>query len=140
MRKNKVRINDLPNYALDEIEVMLGISFERAREINALTTFQKIPSIGIKFAKDLISMGYHSIEELRGKDGAELSEEFEIQKGYWIDPCVEDQFRLVVYYAETHDNSKNWWDFSDARKKFRCKNGYSTQRPKRSWYDQYINR
>jgi hypothetical protein len=135
LKVNKVRIKDLPDYALDEIEVLLGVTYERAREICALIEFQTIPSIGIKFAEDLISMGYYSISELKGKDGAGLTQDFESLKGYWIDPCVEDQFRLVVHYAETGDTTKNWWDFTAERKKFRLENGNSSNRPQRAWHE-----
>ena len=135
MRKNKIRLCDLPNYALDELEVLLDTTSVRAREIGALMDFQSIKTIGIKFAEDLISLGYYSINELKEKDPAKLTEEFEILKGYWIDPCVEDQFRLVVYHANTNDNTKNWWDFTEERKKFRIENGYPTSRPKKPWYE-----
>lgn len=139
LRFNKVRIKDISNFAVDELEVMLGVSFNRAKEIYALTEFQMIPSIGCKFAEDLISLGYYSINELQGKDGAKLTEEFEMLKGYWIDPCVEDQFRLVVYYANTKDGSKKWWDFTSDRKKYRYENGYPTERPKKAWDEELKN-
>ncbi|HCT30672.1 MAG TPA: Pathogenicity locus [Bacteroidales bacterium] len=135
MRVNKIAIKDIPNYAVDEIEVLLGISSERAREIYALIEFQMIPSIGIRFAEDLISMGYYSINDLKGKDGAMLTDEFELLKGYWIDPCVENQFRLAVHYANTGDNSKKWWDFTEERKKFRLENGYPSSRPQKAWHE-----
>ena len=138
MRKNKIRLCDLSNYALDELEVLLGITYERAREINALMAFQSIKTIGIKFAEDLISMGFYSIDELKGKDPAKLTEEFESLKGYWIDPCVEDQFRLVVYHANTTNNNKMWWDFTEERKKFRKENGHPTSRPTKPWYENIL--
>lgn len=135
LRRNNVHISDLPNYALDELEVLMEITYERAREIGALIEFQSIKTIGIKFAEDLISLGYYSINELKGKNPAKLTEEFELLKGYWIDPCVEDQFRLVVYHANTYDKNKNWWDFTEERKKFRHENGYPTSRPVKPWYE-----
>ena len=135
MKINKVRIKDIPNYAADELEVLLGVSVERAKEILALIEFQSIPSVGIKFAEDLVSMGYYSIADLKGKDGVKLTEDFELLKGYWIDPCVEDQFRLVVYYAETNDKSKKWWDFTEERKRYRLENGYPKTRPQKAWHE-----
>lgn len=135
MRVNKITIKDIPNYAADELEVLLGVSPKRAREIYALIEFQIIPSIGIRFAEDLISMGYYSINDLKGKDGAKLTDEFELLKGYWIDPCVEDQFRLAVHYANTGDNSKKWWDFTEERKKYRLEMGYPSNRPKKAWHE-----
>ena len=135
LKQNKIKLSDITDYAVDELEVILGVSFERVREIYALVEFQSIPSVGIRFAEDLVSLGYYSIDELKGKDGALLTNEFELLKEYWIDPCVEDQFRLVVYYAKTKDSSKNWWNFTDERKKYRTENGYPTNRPTKAWHE-----
>jgi hypothetical protein len=135
LRKAKIKISDLRNYSADEIESLLNCSSNRAKELFALAEFQKIPSIGIKFAEDLVFMGYYSLEELRDKDGAALNDEFEQKKGYWIDPCVEDQFRLAVYFANTGDYSKNWWDFTAERKEYRATNGYPPSRPAKAWFE-----
>src|SRR5882762_725566 len=116
LKRSKVSVKDIRNYTVDELEVLLGASAKRAKEVHALAEFQTIQSVGIRFAEDLISLGYYSVDELKGKDGAKLTDKFEKLKGYWIDPCVEDQFRLVVHYANTNDNSKNWWDFTTERK------------------------
>jgi hypothetical protein len=60
---------------------------------------------------------------------------YERKKGFTVDPCVEDQFRLVVYYANTHDAKKTWWDFTEERKKFRLENGYPADRPTKAWHE-----
>ncbi|GAB5523033.1 MAG: hypothetical protein Roseis2KO_09050 [Roseivirga sp.] len=135
LRKNKVKISQLPDYAVDELEVLLGATAERARELYALAEFQTIPSIGIKFAEDLVFLGYYSIAELKGQDGAKLTDAYELKKGFWIDSCVEDQFRLAVHYANTGDASRTWWSFTNERKAFRAKNGYPENRPETCWYD-----
>ena len=134
LRKNKVKTADLTDYAIDELEVLLGITTTRAEEIHALAEFQTIPSIGIKFAEDLVFLGYHSVSELKDKDGAKLTDEYERKKGYWIDPCVEDQFRLIVNFANTNDASKKWWDFTEERKMYRFENGYPADRPQKAWH------
>lgn len=135
LRKHKIKLAHLLDYGVDELEVLLDIPTERAREIHALAEFQTVPSIGIKFAEDLVFLGYYSLAELKGKDGATLTDEFERKKGYWIDPCVEDQFRLVVHFANTNDASKMWWDFTPARKDYRTANGYPASRPKLAWHE-----
>jgi len=106
LKKNKVKIADILNYAYEELEVILNVPPERVKEIYALAAFQTVPSIGIKFAEDLVFLGYYSLKELKDKDGAKLTNEYEQKKGHWIDPCVEDQFRLVVNFAKTHDATK----------------------------------
>jgi hypothetical protein len=135
LRALKVRIADIPGYSSGELCEMLQTDPLRARHIHALAEFQVIPSIGIQFAKDLVSMGYYSLEELSGRDGARLVEEFEFLNGYWIDPCMEDQCRLVVHYAMHHDKNLRWWDFTEERKKYRAEHGYPENRPGKAWYE-----
>ncbi|HEY0299175.1 MAG TPA: helix-hairpin-helix domain-containing protein [Arachidicoccus sp.] len=132
LRKNKIKIANILDFATDELEVLLNATNERAKEIYALAEFQTVPSVGIKFAEDLVFLGYYSLKELKHKDGAKLTDEYEHKKGYWIDPCVEDQFRLVVYFANTKDATKTWWDFTEERKKFRAENGYPKRRPQKA--------
>ena len=103
LRTNNVRKAKILDFASDELEKLLEVSEERAKEIYALADFQQIPSIGIKFAKDLLYLGYHSVEELEGKNGAKLTDAYEKKKGFKTDPCVEDQFRLAVDFAKKQE-------------------------------------
>ena len=135
LRKNKIKIANILDFATDELEVLLNSTTERAKEIYALAEFQTVPSVGIKFAEDLVFLGYYSLNELKNKNGATLTDEYELKKGYWTDPCVEDQFRLVVNFANTNDTNKTWWNFTEERKKFRTENGYPENRPKKAWFE-----
>jgi hypothetical protein len=135
LRKHKIKMANILDFAVDELEVLLQTSPERAKEIHALAEFQTVPSVGIKFAEDLVFLGYYSLDELKDQDGAKLTDAYELKKGYWTDPCVEDQFRLIVHYANTADRNKTWWDFTAARKKFRAENGYPKSRPQLAWFD-----
>lgn len=135
LRKNKIKIANILDFATDELEVLLNSTTERAKEIYALAEFQTVPSVGIKFAEDLVFLGYYSLNELKQKDGAKLTDEYEQKKGYWVDPCVEDQFRLIVNFANTNDTNKTWWDFTEERKKFRIENGYPKSRPQKAWFE-----
>ena len=135
LKKNGLTISRLSEFAADEISVLLITSKQRAKEISALITFQTIPSIGPKFAHDLISLGYHSIDDLQDKDGATLFDELERKQGFWTDPCVEDQFRLAVYHAQYGVSKKNWWDFTAERKTYRAKYGYPDERPAKAWHE-----
>lgn len=135
LRSNKIRIRDLVNYQVEELQLLLDVPAIRAMEICALVEFQSVPSIGIKFARDLISLGYYSLDELKDMDGAKLLDELELSTGTWIDPCVEDQCRLVVHFAIERDDQLNWWDFTEERKKYRIENGYPANRPKKAWFD-----
>ncbi|MGB3180770.1 MAG: helix-hairpin-helix domain-containing protein [Cyclobacteriaceae bacterium] len=135
LRQRRIRMADIPDYAVDELSVILDVPYDRAREVHALAEFQTVPSIGIRFAEDLVFMGYYSLQELKGRDGATLTDEYEQKKGYWIDPCVEDQFRLVVHYTRTADATKTWWDFTEERKRYRLENGYPDSRPAAAWHE-----
>ena len=135
LRQHKIKIANILDFATDELEVLLNATNERVKEIYALAEFQTVPSIGIKFAEDLVFLGYYSLKELKQIDGVKLIDEYERKKGYWVDPCVEDQFRLVVNFANTNDTKKTWWDFTAERKKFRAENGYPKSRPKKAWFE-----
>ncbi len=135
LRKNKIKMSGIRNLATDELAVLLNVSTDRAKEIYALAEFQTVPSVGIKFAEDLVFLGYYSLNELKNKNGAKLTDEYERKKGYRTDPCIEDQFRLVVNFANTYDAKKTWWDFTAERKKFRAEYGYPKSRPQKSWVE-----
>lgn len=129
LRAHGVKIADLTDFTSDELEVLLEVEPVRARELKALAEFQSIPSIGLEFAKDLVFMNIFSIEELKEADGAGLTDHYEQKKGFAVDPCVEDQFRLIVHYAQTGDASRPWWGFTAERKRYRQANGYPAGRP-----------
>jgi len=134
LKQNKVKISQLGDYAADEISRLLNADEKRAKQIYALIDFQSVPSIGPKFAMDLISMGYFSLEELFDKNGHELFDELERKQGFWTDPCVEDQCLLVVHYSNNKGSRKNWWDFTGERKVYRTQIGYPANRPVKAWH------
>jgi AraC-like DNA-binding protein len=134
LRANKIKLSEIHHHSVEHLRALLGISKIRAMELKALSEFQTIPSIGIRFAQDLISLGLYSIQELKGKDPAKLIDRLERQVGAWIDPCVEDQMRLCTHFAGHVDSRVNWWDFTKERKAFREQHGYPASRPKRPWY------
>jgi AraC-like DNA-binding protein len=135
LRKNGIRLHQLHHLGLGVIHEMLGVSKQRARELFACAEFQSIPSVGPRFAADLISMGFYSLADLQGKDGALLTDAYEKQVGVWVDPCVEDMFRLVVHHAKYPNDPRKWWDFTAERKDFRATAGYPSDRPKRPWHE-----
>jgi hypothetical protein len=135
LRKHKINMANILDFGVDELEVFLQVSPGRAKEIYALAEFQTVPSVGIKFAEDLVFLGCYSLSELKDQDGAKLTDAYELKKGYWTDPCVEDQFRLIVYTAKTNDTKKTWWDFTSERKRFREENGYPESRPQKPWFE-----
>ncbi len=129
LKKNKISKNKLADLAVDELCEVLHISNHRAKQLQALIHFQSFASIGPKFAQDLIDMGYYSIDKFKHKQGAELLDEHELFINACTDPCVEDQFRLIVHYANHPGIKKQWWDMTAERKAYRAKYGYPVTRP-----------
>jgi AraC-like DNA-binding protein len=135
LRSSKIRFSELYLYSKKEIQSVLNSSAIRAMELYALSQFQSLPSIGVKFAHDLISLGYYSLDELKKKKPENLIHQLEKQIGAWADPCLEDQFRLVIYYANHRKSRRNWWDFTAERKAYRLMHGYPKDRPSKPWYE-----
>ena len=135
LRKNGIKIGRLKEFSADEIMVLLQTTEQRANEISALITFQSIPSIGPKFAHDLISLGIYTLNDLLDQDGPELFNKLESTQGFWTDPCVEDQVWLAIHYANHPGSKKNWWDFTAGRKAYRAQHGYPAERPARAWHE-----
>ncbi|RTE03066.1 helix-hairpin-helix domain-containing protein [Paenibacillus whitsoniae] len=124
LRKNKIRLSDIDKMEVTELSFILQISEVRAMELKASSEFQRVPSIGPAFAKDLMKLRFYQLDELKEKDGARLFEKLEELYKARIDPCVEDQCRLIVFYANQPDSDKQWWDFTEERKNYRRAYGY----------------
>lgn len=129
LRRNGIILKDIGKYSVDDLTRILNGSKQRAREVFALTEFQSAPSLGLKFAHDLIGLGFYSFDDLKDENAAEMFNQLEHNHGSILDPCVEDQCRLAVHYANNRDSRKCWWDFTAERKKFRDVYGYPATRP-----------
>ena len=137
LRKTRTSVADLARMEPAAVSRLLEIPERAAAELVGLATFQGIHTIGPTFAADLVAIGYTSLEQLRGKSGSDLLDEHERLIGYRTDPCVEDQFRRVVHFAETGDNTLGWHDFTAARKAYRTAHGYPADRPVTHWTEVY---
>ncbi len=135
LRKSRIALKDIVNHPVGELQHILSTTEQRAKEIFASYQFQSVPSIGARFAEDLIAMGYYALDELKHKTGVELIDQLEQKMGYWIDPCVEDQCRLVVHFANTGDVTKQWWHLTAERKAYRAPHEYPTSRPQKAWFE-----
>lgn len=135
LRANGIKVKEMHHHSVAELQALLGVSKIRAMELYALSEFQSLPSIGIRFAHDMISMGYYSLRDVKKLDGASLTDQFERHLGAWADPCQEDQFRLIIHYAHHPTVHRNWWDFTAERKAFREKQGYPANRPTQPWFE-----
>ncbi|MER2118942.1 MAG: helix-hairpin-helix domain-containing protein [Solibacillus sp.] len=135
LRKCKVKLNEIALMDIQQLTACLQSTYERAKYLRGLAQFQAIPSIGPKLAQWVTELGYYSLEELKNKDGADLTNRLEEQFGYWEDPCVEDSLRCIVHHANYSNSEKSWWHFTDERKQYRELNGYPDSRPTTPWHD-----
>ncbi|MBP1949645.1 helix-hairpin-helix domain-containing protein [Virgibacillus litoralis] len=136
LRRAKIKISEVHTYSEQELSQILGISDERAQTVKALAEFQEVPYIGYELAEKLVHhLDIYSLKELKDKSGAELFDELEQRLGVWTDPCVEDQLRCAVNFANSKSSSKKWFDFTNERKDYREKLGYPEGRPKKAWYE-----
>lgn len=135
LRRHKLKISEIPETSINSLVSVLEVAETRAKTLKALAEFQSVPSIGPKMAETLVDLGHFSLDSLIGKDGGVLTDELESLYGFWVDPCVEDEIRLAVHYAENRNIDKRWWDFTEARKSYRSQFGYPKTRPKKAWYD-----
>ncbi len=136
LRKVKIKISEVHTHSEQELARILSVSEKKVRTVKALAEFQEVPSIGYELAEKLVHrLGIYSLKEIKDINGAELFDELEKRLGVWTDPCVEDQFRCVVYFANNPSSSKKWFDFINERKDYRKKVGYPKDRPKKAWHE-----
>lgn len=82
----------------------------------AINDLQAIPGIGPRLAGKLVSLGIHSVSELKDKSPDMLFHKLCDQEGQMIDRCVLYVFRCAVYFAthQQHDPEKlKWWYWKD---------------------------
>lgn len=136
LRKSKIKVSSIHNIELEHLSKVLGVSIERAKILRGLAIFQCVPSVGLKLSEKLVyNLQLYSLNDIKNKDGAFLFDKLEENLGVWTDGCVEDQIRCVIYFANTLNCDKQWFDFTEERKKCRKDNGYPQSRPKKAWFD-----
>ncbi|MCM3547679.1 helix-hairpin-helix domain-containing protein [Alkalihalobacillus clausii] len=131
LRKSEINMSTIHTINPIDLAEILEITVEEAQQMVASAQFQRLPSIGPVLAGNLVNLGFLHLNDVKGKSGSELTDLLEQHCGCWVDPCVEDQLRLVVHFAEKPHSNKKWWDFTEERKKYRKEHGYPADRPKK---------
>ena len=62
---------------------------------------RRIPNVGVQTQRDLIAMGYTTIDSLKGKRAEELYAEECRLRGCVIDRCQLYLYRAVAYFVNT---------------------------------------
>jgi hypothetical protein len=136
LRKGKIKLSEIKEMKANKLAALIEVTNERARELIGLAVFQSIPSVGPKLAHNLaVDLGFSALEDVKNRRGEELVHELEKKYGVWMDPCVEDVMRCVVYHANHPGSDKNWWEFTEDRKKYREIYGYPDDRPVKAWHE-----
>ena len=81
-----------------------------------MSELRKIPNVGARTERDLLAMGYSTIESLRGKRAEELYAEECALRGERLDRCQLYLLRAVAYYvnSDAPDPKKcKWWYWKD---------------------------
>ncbi|MCX7710513.1 MAG: helix-hairpin-helix domain-containing protein [Clostridia bacterium] len=82
----------------------------------ALLELMRIPGVGRQTAQDLLNLGFHSVEELKGMDPEKMYNDLCRFQGCKLDRCILYVFKCAVYYASntTHDPELlKWWNWKD---------------------------
>lgn len=81
-----------------------------------MSDLRKIPGIGSEMEKDLIKLGYSTVDSLIGANPEEMYDRICELSGCIVDKCVLYVFRCAVYFAENehHEPEKlKWWNWKD---------------------------
>lgn len=81
-----------------------------------LGDLRRIPGVGKAIALDLWNLGLRSVDDLRGRDPADLYARLEALAGTHVDRCMLYVLRCAVYFAETADPDPErlkWWNWKD---------------------------
>lgn len=82
---------------------------------NKLNKLTDLPNVGPATAKDLVLLGIHHHDALKGQDPLTLYLRLCDLTGERHDPCVLDVFMSLVAFSEG-DDPRPWWDYTEARK------------------------
>lgn len=76
--------------------------------------FQSIPGVGKSISKDLYTMGFRSLKDIKNKNPEKIYNDFVKSVGKPVDKCMLYVLRGAVYYASnpTHDPELLlWWNW-----------------------------
>lgn len=81
-----------------------------------MSELRRIPGVGAQTEKDLLMLGYTTIDSLRGADPEEMYRRECAMRGVQVDRCQLYVYRCAVYFAENkHPDPEKckWWYWKD---------------------------
>ena len=85
-------------------------------ESSSLQQLQQIPGVGKTIARDMLNIGIHSIDDLKGLQAEQLYDRLCQFKASKVDRCMLYVFRCAIYYASNKEHDpellkwQNWKD------------------------------
>ena len=77
----------------------------------------RIPGVGPSIAADLVGLGIHNVQDLKGRNPEALYEACKQQQSGKLDRCVLYVFRCAVYFASNRQHDPEllkWWNWKDS--------------------------
>ena len=88
----------------------------RTDEKEVIKDLMRIPCVGKSIARDVLSLGYFSVDDLDGANPEEMYSKLCVLQGGHLDRCVLYVFRCAVYFAENDVRDPEllkWWNWKD---------------------------
>ena len=88
----------------------------QSSKYQSLKELQTIPGVGKSIASDLLSIGIHTVKDLKNRNPEKLYNDYCNFIGYKADKCLLYVFRCAVYYSSKtkHEPLKLlWWNWRD---------------------------
>ncbi len=77
---------------------------------------EQIPGVGRSISQDMLNIGIHSLDDLKGKEAEHLYQRLCEFKAFPVDRCMLYVFRCAIYYAENTQHEPRllkWWNWKD---------------------------
>jgi hypothetical protein len=90
------------------------------KDASILKQLQVIPGVGPSIARDIMDLGYNSVDKLKKADPETMYHNLCELRGQHIDRCVLYVFRSAVYFATVKEpvpELLKWWNWKDKRLK-----------------------
>lgn len=88
----------------------------KARTAKEVKVFTDIPNVGVRIARDFVSLGIKDSKGLVGKDPYALYKKLCTITNSRQDPCVLDTFMAVIDFMNGQ-MARDWWFYTPKRKK-----------------------
>lgn len=100
----------------DRKQTATTVAGKKVARNTMLRDLKRTPGVGPKIARELWSLGFRSVADLKDQSPEEMYARLCTREGKQVDRCVLYVFRCAVYFAsnEKHDPALlKWWAWKD---------------------------